>query len=203
MRLLCACAGVTDSDPRWERGECCSLAAAACIHGKQIWFFSYFSHWRSQSFSFPTSNNQPRLPLHPEPLKQRDQIKSDAQICLPHFFPYLIWPLPYKPWHVVRLAQAQILSWPESLLCWVMTTDFIRGLFLIELIQLDYINGAVSHVEQTTNWAVLAVDSDCKMCTRQDGLTVNGLQSLRDYMKITVVVVGAQPYSPPKKRKTE
>lgn len=84
-----------------------------------------------------------------------------------------------------------------------MTTDFIRGLFLIELIQLDYINGAVSHVEQTTNWAMLAVDSDCKMCTRQDGLTVNGLQSLRDYMKITVVVVGAQPYSPPKKRKTE
>lgn len=48
---------------------------------------------------------------------------------------------------------------------------------------------------------MLAVDSDCKMCTRQDGLTVNGLQSLRDYMKITVVVVaGAQPYSPPKKK---
>lgn len=48
---------------------------------------------------------------------------------------------------------------------------------------------------------MLAVDSDCKMCTRQDGLTVNGLQSLRDYMKIAVVVVaGAQPYLPPKKK---
>ena len=84
-------------------GECCSLAAAVCIHGKQIWFLSDFSHWRSQSFSLSYSNSPhscpvpPPHPLHSEPRRQKDKIKSDVPICpLSFFFIYLTWPLPYK-----------------------------------------------------------------------------------------------------------
>lgn len=53
--------GVVDSKEVVLGGESVSysLAAAACIHGKQIWFFSDFSHWGSQSFSLPSSNRPP------------------------------------------------------------------------------------------------------------------------------------------------
>lgn len=99
MGLLCACGGVMDSKEvvvvvvlGGGGGEYCSLAAAACIHGKQIWFLSDFSHWRSQSFSLSSSNSPPFLPR-----RQKDKIKSDVPICPPSFFfIYLTWPLPYK-----------------------------------------------------------------------------------------------------------
>lgn len=39
-----------------------------------------------------------------------------------------------------------------------MTPDFIKGLFWLKIIQLDYINAAFSHVAQTTNSDVITVD---------------------------------------------
>lgn len=57
------------------------------------------------------------------------------------------------------------------------TSDFIGegmgcvcgGAALIELIQLDYIKGAVSHVEQTRKWDALRVDLVWSAHVRIDG----------------------------------
>lgn len=71
-------------------GEYCLLAAAACIHGKQIWFFSDFSDWRSQLFSSHPVTSPPILALD-KGIKQNQMFR-----CALILLSYLTWPLPYK-----------------------------------------------------------------------------------------------------------
>lgn len=121
MRLLCACGGVMDSKEvvvAEGGGEYCLLAAAACIHGKQIWFFSDFSYWRSQLFSLSSSNSP--LPLHSESLMTKGENKircSDVPSSFFSFFfiSHLAFAIQMWPWHVIEVAQ----SYQSRNLCYV------------------------------------------------------------------------------------
>lgn len=115
MRLLCGCKrgghGQWSGGVGGGGGEFCLLAAAACIHGKQICHFSDFTCWRSQSYSL-SSSMTPTSPLPPptrfaEPLRQKDKIKSDVQTCPLHSFSisHLAFARQTWPRHVIQLLR--------------------------------------------------------------------------------------------------
>lgn len=93
----------------------------------------------------------PHLPPRSEPLAQKDKIKSDVQICPPHFFHISLGLCHTNAASTCHTSFRGSISIRAGI--FVMLSDdsgFHYKAILIELIQLDYISGAVRHVEQTT-----------------------------------------------------